>query len=60
MEKRILEIINIMISYGMLDKSRLLDKEYVVNRIKLYLEAKHFVDTNFKGFQIWLISKHIE
>lgn len=49
-EKRILEIINIMVSYGMLDKSRLLDREYVVNRIKLYLEAKHFVDTNFKGF----------
>ena len=51
MEKRILEIINIMISYGMLDKSRLFDKEYIVNRIKLYLEAKHFVDTNFKGFK---------
>lgn len=48
--KRILEIINIMISYGMFDKARLIDKEYVVNRIKLYLEAKHFVDTNFKGF----------
>lgn len=49
-EKRFLEIIDIMISWGMLDKSRLLDKEYVVNRVASYIKAKEFVDNNFKGF----------
>lgn len=46
-EKRFIEIINIMISEGMIDRSRILDKEYVVNRVKLYIEAKNFVDSNF-------------
>ena len=49
-EKRSLEIIDIMISWGMLDKSRLFDKEYVINGVSLYLKAKEFVDNNFKGF----------
>ena len=34
----------------MLDKSKLLNKEYVINRVALYLKAKQFVDENFKGF----------
>ena len=49
-EQRFLEIIDIMISWGMLDKSRLLDKEYVVSRVASYIKAKEFVDNNFKGF----------
>jgi hypothetical protein len=49
-EKRFLEIIDIMISEGLLDKSMLLDKNYVINRIALYIKAKEFVDNNFKGF----------
>lgn len=49
-ESRFLEIIQIMVSEGMLDKSRLLDKKYVVDRVSLYLKAKEFVDNNFKGF----------
>lgn len=49
-EKRFLEIIDIMISWGMLDKSRLLDKEYVVSRVVSYLKTKEFIDNNFKGF----------
>lgn len=47
---RFIEIIQIMISWGMLDKSRLFDEEYVIDRVSLYLKAKNFVDTNFKGF----------
>ena len=49
-EARFIEIIQIMISEGMLDKSRLFDKAYVVNRVALYIKAKNFVDNNFKGF----------
>lgn len=49
-EARFIEIINIMIFEGMLDKSKLLNKEYVINRVALYLKAKQFVDENFKGF----------
>lgn len=49
-KERFNEIVNIMISEGLLDKSRLLDKEYVVNRVASYIKAKEFVDNNFKGF----------
>lgn len=49
-EERFLEIIDIMISEGLLDKSMLLDKNYVINRVALYIKAKEFVDNNFKGF----------
>lgn len=49
-EKRFKEIINIMISEGLFDKSRILDKNYVINRVALYIKAKEFVDNNFKGF----------
>ena len=47
--KRLLEIISIMIEYNMLDAKRLNDYDYVKERIEIYLEAKHFVDNNFKG-----------
>ena len=49
-EKRFLKTIDIMISEGLLDRSRLLDKNYVINRVALYIKAKEFVDNNFKGF----------
>jgi len=48
-EEKILDIIKTMIEYNMLDISMLYDKEYVLERVKIYLEAKSFVDTNFKG-----------
>lgn len=49
-QERFLEIIDIMISEGLLDKSMLSDKNYVINRVALYIKAKEFVDNNFKGF----------
>lgn len=49
-ESRFIEIIQIMISHGMLDASRLLDKKYVVDRVSLYLKTKEIVDNMFKGF----------
>lgn len=49
-KERFNEIVNIMISEGLLDKSRLLDRNYVINRVALYVKAKEFVDNNFKGF----------
>lgn len=49
-QERFLEIIDIMISEGLLDKSMLSDKNYVINRVALYIKAKKFVDNNFKGF----------
>ena len=47
--KKLLDIMSTMIDYGMLDKNRINDVDYVVERVQLYLEAKNFVDTNFKG-----------
>ena len=37
-----------MIDYGMLDKNRINDADYVVERVQLYLTAKNFVNKNFK------------
>ena len=45
-KERFLEIVNIMISEGLLDKSSLLDRNYVINRVALYVKAKEFVDNN--------------
>ena len=47
--KVFLDIVMTMIEYGMIDKNKLSDYEYVKERVITYLEAKHFVDTNFKG-----------
>lgn len=47
--EKYIDIIKIMIEYGMLDRSRLNDADYVVERVKIYLEAKSFVNENFKG-----------
>lgn len=47
--KRFIEIISTMIEYKMLDPNRLYDTDYVLERIEIFLEAKEFVDTNFKG-----------
>ena len=47
--ERYVDIIVTMIQYGMLDRNRITDVDYVVERVKIYLEAKSFVDENFKG-----------
>ena len=46
--KKFLDIISTMIDYGMLDKNKINDVDYVIERIQIYLKAKNFVDTNFK------------
>jgi len=47
--KKYVDIIVTMIQYGMLDRNRITDVDYVVERVKIYLEAKSFVNENFKG-----------
>lgn len=48
-KEKFFEIISIMIDYGMLDPCRIGDSDYVYERVSTYIEAKNFVDTNFKG-----------
>ena len=43
--KIFLDIVMTMLEYGMIDKNRLSDYEYVKERVECYLEAKNFVDT---------------
>ena len=38
--EKYIDIIKTMIEYGMVDRSRLNDADYVVERVKIYLEAK--------------------
>ena len=47
--EKYVDIIVTMIQYGMLDRNRITDADYVVERVKIYLEAKNFVNENFKG-----------
>jgi hypothetical protein len=47
--EKLIDIIKTMIQYGMLDRNRITDVDYVVERVKIYLEAKKFVNENFKG-----------
>ena len=47
--KKFLDIISTMIDYGMLDKNKINNVDYVIERVQIYLKAKNFVDTNFKG-----------
>ena len=47
--EKYVDIIVTMIQYGMLDRSRINDVDYVTERVKIYLEAKSFVNENFKG-----------
>ena len=47
--EKLIDIIKTMIEYGMLDRSRINDVDYVTERVKIYLEAKKFVNENFKG-----------
>ena len=47
--EKYIDIIKTMIEYVMIDRSRLNDADYVVERVKIYLEAKSFVNENFKG-----------
>ena len=46
--EKLIDIIKTMIEYGMLDRSRINDVDYVTERVKIYLEAKKFVNENFK------------
>ena len=48
-KEKIIDIIKTMIEYNLLDKNKLNDTDYVVERVKTYLEAKSFVNENFKG-----------
>ena len=48
-KSKYIDIILTMIEYGMLDRNRITDVDYVVERVKIYLEAKEFVNENFKG-----------
>ena len=47
--KEILSIIEAMLEMGLIDKNRLTDMEHVAERLAIYIEAKNFVDTNFKN-----------
>ena len=47
--EKYVDIIVTMIQYGMLDRNRITDVDYVIERVKIYLEAKSFVNENFKG-----------
>ena len=47
--EKYVDIIKTMIEYGMLDRNKIDDVDYVVERVKIYLEAKSFVNENFKG-----------
>ena len=47
--KDIISIIEAMLEMGLIDKNRLTDMEYVAERLAIYIEAKNFVDTNFKN-----------
>ena len=47
--EKYLDIISTMIDEGMLDRSRINDVDYVVERVESYLDARKFVHENFKG-----------
>lgn len=38
--EKFLDIVKTMIEYGMLDSNRIFDKEYVIERVKMYLKAR--------------------
>ena len=48
-EQKLKDIIETMIEWNMLDPSRLLDTDYVAERVNMYLESRHFIHENFKG-----------
>ena len=48
--KGIISIIESMIEMGLIDKNRLTDIDYVIERVSIYIEAKTFVDNNFKKY----------
>ena len=39
-KSKFIDIICTMIEWGMLDASRITDEDYIVERVKMYLEAK--------------------
>ena len=48
-EQKIKDIIEAMIEWNMLDPTRLLDTDYVVERVTSYIKTRNFVHENFKG-----------
>ena len=48
-ENQIRDIIKTMIDWNLLNPCRLFDTDYVAERIKLYIETRNFVHTNFKN-----------
>lgn len=48
-EDKLIDIIQTMVEYNLLDKNRIFDKEYVLERVSIYLDAKQFISKNFKG-----------
>lgn len=45
----ILDIIEAMIEWNLIDCSRLYDTDYVAERVTSYIKARNFVHENFKG-----------
>ena len=48
-EQKIKDIIETMISWNMIDTTRLYDSDYVAERVALYIKSRNFVIENFKG-----------
>ena len=48
-EQKIKDIIETMISWNMLDPTRLDDSDYVAERVASYIKSRNFVIENFKG-----------
>jgi len=48
-EEKILDIINTMVEFNLIDSSRLYDSDYIAERVLMYLNARNFVLENFKG-----------
>ena len=48
-EQKIKDIIETMISWNMLDPTRLYDSDYVAERVTSYIKSRNFVIENFKG-----------
>jgi len=48
-EEKILDIIDTMVDFNLIDSSRLNDVDYVTEMVSMYLKARNFVLENFKG-----------
>lgn len=48
-EQKLKDIIETMVSWNMLDPTRLYDSDYVAERVTSYIKSRNFVIENFKG-----------